>query len=116
VDLKVEARRTDGAVVLEVGGEVDVQTAPALRDALEALDEAAESVVVVDMTEVEFLDSTGLGVLVSALQRARTRDARLGLVIAQERVLKLFNVTGLSEEFEIFSTIDEAQAGLGATR
>lgn len=94
--------------VLEVGGEIDVYTAPTLRERLVELSDAGTSNIVVDLTAVEFLDSTGLGVLVGGLKRAKSAGGTLRLVCSTERILKIFRITGLQEVFHIASTIDEA--------
>jgi len=65
---------------------------------------------VVDLLGVTFLDSTALGVLVGALKRCREAGGDLRLVIAEPRILKVFEITGLTEVFTITPTIDEARS------
>ena len=62
--------------------------------------------LIVNLERVEFLDSTGLGVLVGGLKRVRAHDGSLNLVCTQERMLKLFRVTGLTKAFGIHETVD----------
>jgi len=85
--------------VLRVAGEADVHTAPALREQL--LDLAAKGAVhvIADMSRVDFLDSTGLGVLVGGLKRLREHGGSLTLVISATRILRLFEMTGLTRVF-----------------
>lgn len=85
--------------VLRVAGEVDVYTAPVLRERI--LDLAAKGAVhvIADMSRVDFLDSTGLGVLVGGLKRLREHDGSLTLVISATRILRLFEMTGLTRVF-----------------
>src|SRR6266496_3634003 len=64
----------------------------------------------VKLEKVEFLDSTGLGVLVGGLKRVRAHDGSLDLVCTQERILKIFRITGLTKVFGIHNTVDEAIA------
>ncbi|NED58366.1 STAS domain-containing protein, partial [Micromonospora aurantiaca] len=64
----------------------------------------------VDMEKVEFLDSTGLGVLVGGLKRVRAHDGSLELVCTQERILKIFRITGLTKVFGIHDSIADAEA------
>jgi anti-sigma B factor antagonist len=111
VDLTLNSRVQDGRTLLEVLGEVDVYTAPALRDRISDLIDAGQHTLVVDLGGVEFLDSTGLGVLVAGLNRAKEVGGSLTLVCPQERVLKLFRITGLDEVFTVHGTVDEALAG-----
>jgi anti-sigma B factor antagonist len=65
---------------------------------------------------VDFLDSTGLGVLVGAHRRLQARDGSLGLVVPHERLLKVFRITGLDNVFDMHSSVDEATAGGTAAR
>src|SRR2546423_4848701 len=71
MDLSIETENVGDAVVLHVAGEVDVFTAPQLREALVGAIEQGSRDVVVDLQGVDFLDSTGLGVLVAGLKRVR---------------------------------------------
>lgn len=99
-----------GRTVIEVSGEIDVYTAPRLREALISLVEAGNYRLIVDMEGVEFLDSTGLGVLVGGLKRVRAHDGSIDLVCTQGRILRIFRITGLSKVFDIYDTVDEALA------
>ena len=91
-------------------GEMDVYTAPRLRQALIDLVEGGATQIVVDMSAVDFLDSTGLGVLVGGLKRVKSNDGELRLVVSQDRIMKIFDITGLAKVFPIFDTADEALA------
>jgi anti-sigma B factor antagonist len=103
--------RTEGErTVIEVGGEIDVYTAPKLREQLVDLVADGNYDLVVDMQRVDFLDSTGLGVLVGGLKRVRAHDGSLRLVCSQERILKIFRITGLTKVFPIHASLDEALA------
>src|SRR5947209_16091957 len=110
MELSLATRTVAGHKVLEVGGEIDVYTAPQLREHLIALVEGGDRQVVVDLGRVEFLDSTGLGVLVGALKRLRSVDGELSLVCAQERLLKIFRITGLDRVFTLYESVDAATA------
>lgn len=116
MDLSVTTRQEGGRTIVEVGGEIDVYSAPALRDRLNGLVAEGHHDLVVDMQGVEFLDSTGLGVLVGGLKRVRTHNGSLHLVCSQERVLKVFRITGLTKVFAIHDSVEQAlAAGTGAT-
>jgi anti-sigma B factor antagonist len=110
VDLSLNTRTVDDRTVIEVGGEIDVYTAPKLREALMGLVQGGTYNIVVDMEQVEFLDSTGLGVLVGGLKRVRSHDGSMTLVCTQERLLKIFRITGLTRVFEIHPDVDAAVA------
>ena len=85
--------------VLRVAGEVDVYTAPRLRERVVQLLAGGVRHVVADLREVDFLDSTGLGALVGSLKRLREQDGSLRLVAGQERVMQVFRLTGAEELF-----------------
>jgi anti-sigma B factor antagonist len=108
VDLTLSTRTQGDRTIVEVGGEIDVYTAPKLRERLVDLVTAGNYHLIVDMEGVEFLDSTGLGVLVGGLKRVRAHDGSLRLVCTQERILKIFRITGLTKVFPIHSTVEEA--------
>lgn len=110
MDLSVTTREESGRTIVEVGGEIDVYSAPTLRDRLNALVADGHHDLIVDMQGVEFLDSTGLGVLVGGLKRVRTHNGSLQLVCSQERVLKVFRITGLTKVFAIHDTVEQALA------
>ncbi len=93
---------------MDVRGEVDLYTAPSLRDRLVQLVEQGRHNLVVNMEGVEFMDSTGLGVLVAGLKRVREHDGTLALVCTREPVLRVLAITGLDEVFPIHATIEEA--------
>ena len=96
--------------VVNVEGEIDVYTAPRLRECLIDLVNRNHYHIIVDLERVEFLDSTGLGVLVGGLKRVRAHDGALSIVCTQERILKIFRITGNTKVFEIFNTVNEARA------
>jgi len=92
--------------VLTVAGEIDLSTSGQLDSAvIEALAQET-SHLTLDLSEVTFLDSSGLGVIVKALKRAKESNTTFDVVAANERVLKVFNLTGLAEVIEIYPTLD----------
>ena len=100
MDLSLSTRTESGPggdrTVVVVGGEIDVYTAPKLREQLIDLVSGGAYHLVVDMEVVDFLDSTRLGVLVGGLKRVRAHEGSLRLVCTQERILKIFRSTGLT--------------------
>ncbi|KQY58124.1 anti-sigma B factor antagonist [Aeromicrobium sp. Root495] len=110
MDLALATRSAPPFEIIEVGGEIDVYTAPRLREAVvEAVDRGATRLVI-DVEKVDFLDSTGLGVLVGALKRVRADGGSLDIVCTQERILKIFQITGLDKVFGLHASVDEARA------
>jgi anti-sigma B factor antagonist len=110
VDLTLATNVVEGATIIAVGGEIDVYTAPKLRDKITELVADGVYDIIVDMEAVEFLDSTGLGVLVGGLKKVRAHDGSLQLICTQDRLLKIFRITGLAKVFVIHDSADGALA------
>jgi anti-sigma B factor antagonist len=110
VDLTLATNEVEGATIIAVGGEIDVYTAPKLRDKITELVADGVYDLIVDMEAVEFLDSTGLGVLVGGLKKVRAHDGSLQLICTQDRLLKIFRITGLAKVFVIHDSADGALA------
>jgi anti-sigma B factor antagonist len=110
VDLTLATREEDGRAIVAVGGEIDVYTAPKLRDQITELVSGGSYNIVIDLEAVEFLDSTGLGVLVGGLKKVRAHDGSLELICSQERLLKIFRITGLAKVFVIHDSVDPSVA------
>ncbi|MHB1912513.1 MAG: STAS domain-containing protein [Acidimicrobiales bacterium] len=111
MDLGLEATERNGFAVLAVRGEVDVYTAPRLRERLVEMVSQGHRQVVVDLEGVDFLDSTGLGVLVGGLKRLRSHEGDLTLVCTQRRILKVFEITGLTKVFQLYEDVEAATGG-----
>ena len=116
MDLKLGHYATDGIEVIDVQGEIDIYTAPRLRELLIDLAVKGSCQLVVNLDKVGFLDSTGLGVLVGGLRRVRAHDGSLDLVCTQPRILKILKITGLTEVFGIYQTSDQAIAATKGRR
>ena len=110
MDLKLGHYAKDGIEVIDVQGEIDMYTAPRLRELVINLVSKGHYQLVVNLDKVGFLDSTGLGVLVGGLRRVRAHDGSLDLVCTRERILRIFRITGLTEVFGIYETVDQAIA------
>lgn len=111
MELSLETEAVADRTVLRVTGEIDVYTAPRLRERLVELADSGTRHVVVDLELVEFLDSTGLGVLVGGLKRARASEGSFVLVCDQPRLLKIFRITGLERVFELYPSVAKALGG-----
>ena len=116
MDLKLGHHAKDGIKVIDVQGEIDMYTAPRLRELLIDLVSKGHYQLVVNLDKVGFLDSTGLGVLVGGLRRVRAHDGSLDLVCTQQRILKIFRITGLTQVFGIYQTVDQAIAAAKGRR
>lgn len=100
----------DGAHVICVRGEIHVTTAPRFAEHLTAAIESGRTAIVLDMTGVEFIDSTGLSVLLNGLRLVGKRRGRMALVCTNPTVLRLFQITNLDSTFDICADRAEAIA------
>ena len=96
----------DPGAVIRVSGEVDIQTSPVLEERLRAVLDQGHATVAVNLADVSFLDSTGLSVLVAALQRCRAAGGGLRLLSPQPNVRRVLDITGLAGTFGV-----EAESG-----
>jgi anti-sigma B factor antagonist len=101
----------DGLVVVVVHGEVDIRTAPELRDCLGQVIDGGAGRVVLDLTDVEFLDSTALSVMVGAHKRLTKKGAPLSIVAGSEAVRRVLTVTGLTRVFAVHGSRADALPG-----
>jgi anti-sigma B factor antagonist len=108
MNLDLETSKQGGTNIVSLRGEIDVYTAPRLRQALIDLVEGGAKDIVVDMDRVDFLDSTGLGVLVGGLKRVKSNEGEMKLVVTQDRIMKIFDITGLAKVFPVFGSLDDA--------
>lgn len=103
----------DQLIIVPYGGDLDAYAAPSFRNFLiDALNHSFFSLVI-SLEEIEFIDSTGLMVLVGALKRVRAHDGSLDIVSTEERLLKIFRITGLTKVFGVFDTVNEALLSRG---
>jgi anti-sigma B factor antagonist len=92
------------SVAIAVGGEVDLYTAPRLKEELLRAIDSGATLVLIDLTTTTFIDSTTLGVLVSGLRRLRPNGGELALVVTDRSIRKIFEITGLDRVFPIHET------------
>ncbi len=109
LDVTTEAR--EGVTLVVLGGELDIYTVAGFRRDLEEID-ASAAPVVVDLTDVTLLDSSGLGALVSLLNRVRAGEGRLGLICPHRRLRRVFEITGLRRAFVFGDDLDSVLSGL----
>jgi anti-sigma B factor antagonist len=108
MEFTVSTRAEGPFTVVEVGGEVDVYTAPRLREAVVTAIESGSTRLVIDVDKVVFLDSTGVGVMVGALKKVRSAGGTLDIVCTQPRLLKIFDITGLDKVFGLHASVSDA--------
>lgn len=109
MELDISSEHADGVCTLSLNGEVDVYTAPRLKEALVQHIEDGCIDIVIDLGGMGFIDSSGLGVLVGGLRRVKERDGSIRVICDRENILKIFRITGLDKVFPIFGTIEEAR-------
>ena len=105
MDLIVNEHGVDDLEIVEVRGEVDVHSAPQLRDRLVEVIDAGKPSLVVDLSSLQFIDSTGLGALVATLNHAKQADTQFRLVCRADRLLKVFRITGLHEVSRVLNRL-----------
>ena len=103
-----------GHHVIAARGEIDLFTAPELKQVLTEAIESGQHRLVIDLSDVSFLDSTALGVLIGAVKRLRSRGGALAIVNTEASIAKTFEITGLDQIFTIRPTRDEAVEALDA--
>ncbi len=108
----IEASPAGRVVVLAVRGDVDIATAPKLRDRLADAVGLYEGIVV-DLGDVPFLDSTGLGVLVAAQNRAKTEGSSLVIARPQRIVRNALRLVQVDTVIDVYASLDEALAAVG---
>jgi anti-sigma B factor antagonist len=108
MNLLVESRESGPWTVVQPKGEIDLYTAPRLREELSGLVQQGRTQLVVDLSSVEFLDSTGLGTLIGSLKRCREAGGELVLAGASETVRKVLGITGLDKVFALHPTAEDA--------
>lgn len=103
--------RNDGDnVILDLAGDVDMHSSPALREELLKVVNRGAQVIVINLQDVEFMDSSGLATLVEALQLTRKQKSKLKLINLCHRVRSIFEIARLDVIFEIFDSEAEALA------
>ena len=113
MNFHIEDEAVDDAThVIELGGEVDLYTAPEFKQQLLEVIDAGGRDVIVDLTNTTFIDSTTLGVLVGGVKRLRPAGGSLALVCTDENITKIFEITGLDRVFPIHSSRDDALAAV----
>ena len=102
--------------VIELGGEVDLYTAPEFKERMVELIESGKKQIVVDLSKATFIDSTTLGVLVGGVKRLRPSGGSLALVCTDQNISKIFEITGLDRVFPIYKSRDEALQNAGSAQ
>jgi anti-sigma B factor antagonist len=108
VNLVMDSRQVDGRMIIAVTGELDVHTAAQLEQALKDNIEAGQTDIVLDLTGLGFLDSTGLGVMVKGLKWAKDSGGGLQVIADDAKIVKVFTITGLDVAMSLQPDLREA--------
>ena len=109
MDLKLEIKKEKDYTHIIVHGEIDLYNANELKEKVNmSTDRAASSNVIIDLKDVEYIDSTGLGILIGIKRRVNEKGGRLILVLYSDRINKLFEITGLNKIFTISRSFESA--------
>lgn len=117
--MKIERRQdSDWLTVVAASGEVDAYTGPGLREALTDTLEAGEGPpwLLADLSDVQYLDSMGLGILVQAAKQAAADGGAMAVACSTPVVLKVFDISGTRAMLGVEETVDEATVALAARR
>jgi anti-sigma B factor antagonist len=110
-ELSIDIRTEDGGELLlfKLRGSLDLATSPTVRAALMDATEKGKRDIVVDLTQLEFLDSTGLGALIGAHRRAAEHNGTLRLIVSEGPIARLLNITGLIRVLSVYHSLDDAK-------
>lgn len=110
-EFQVQVHRAGEAALIAVSGELDLASGPALESELDKVSAPATTLVVVDLRELEFMDSTGLSIIVRAHQRLAQDGCELGLVRGSPQVQRLLDLTGVAERLRLVTAPEELLNG-----
>ena len=102
--------RKDRPNVLPLDGEIDLHVSPSVAESLRAMVETKPKQLVVDLTDVTYLDSSGLAVLIEGMQSVQEYGGQFALAGVKENVRPIFEIARLDQVFQIFPTVDDALA------
>lgn len=109
MELQVSARAGRSCTVVRVNGELDMETRPQLQDFLHDVVDSGARQVVLDMSEVPFVDSSGLGVLVDVLKLLRDKGGRLSLAAVQSTVRTVLAQSAVDQVLDLYDTVADAE-------
>ena len=108
---RVEVRSDGDATVIAVSGELDLASSPALQEELDRVASAGAQLLIIDLRQLDFMDSTGLSVLVRAHQRAEEQGRRLAMVRGAQQVQRLLSLTGVADRLTLVDAPEELLTG-----
>ena len=109
--LEVATEEREGLVLVSLRGELDLSTVEKVEDELSRIEDRGDKMLVLDLSGLSFLDSTGLRLMVTADQRARKSGRSLALVKGPDTVHRVFTITKLDERLKMVDDVAELEAG-----
>jgi anti-sigma B factor antagonist len=106
-DFRVDTQTTARAVTLTLGGELDLVSSPSLEEALVGASASGAELIIVDLRKLEFMDSTGLHLLVTAQQRAHEAGRRFAIIRGSDHIQRLFELSGIGELLRVVDSARE---------
>jgi anti-sigma B factor antagonist len=104
---RLEVRREGQATVIAVTGELDLASSPALQEELDRVAASDADMLIIDLRELDFMDSTGLSVLVRAHQRAEEQGRQLAMVKGPQQVQRLLSLTGVADRLKLVDSPED---------
>jgi anti-sigma B factor antagonist len=104
---RLEVQSQGQSTVIAVSGELDLASSPALQEELERVSASDARMLIIDLRELDFMDSTGLSVLVRAHQRAEEEGRELAMVRGPQQVQRLLSLTGVADRLTLVDTPEE---------
>jgi anti-sigma B factor antagonist len=111
--MEISQREVGEIVVLDISGEIDLYNAPEIKDIISQLIEDQKYNVIINLEKVSYIDSSGIGALISSLSNLKKYQGGLKIINVYASVRKVFELTKLTSFFEIFDSEDEALASFG---
>jgi anti-sigma B factor antagonist len=108
--LQIDTRHEPGRVVLTLSGELDMASAEVLQRSLESEEARAEDLVLLDLQQLQFIDSTGLRSILTALERCRERGQEFAITPGSQQVQRLLRITGVAEHLPTLPATGEMVA------
>lgn len=110
VELRIDARHEPDRIVLSLHGELDLASAPLLQSEIESAEADLATLVVLDLDDLQFIDSTGLRIILAAHERSQARGQMLAVTRGSQQVQRLMSITGAGEHLRIVESPDEQLA------
>ncbi len=112
--MEIKTRNVDGIILLDIDGEIDLYNAPEIKDTIKKEMDAGHKKIIINLENVSYIDSSGIGALISSLSNLKKIGGGLKIIHVYESVRKVFELTKLTSFFEIYDSEDEAIAAYQA--